>query len=52
MSEKVKEIAEKIKKFLEEFLGKNPQFVGKIELNFFKGGLANINIKQSVKLDK
>jgi len=35
-------------KYIEELLKYNPEFTGRISLNFFNGGCANINKTESV----
>ena len=48
MPETVKKIADK----LAEILEKNPDFHGKIEINLFGGKCPNINVCQSIKIEK
>jgi hypothetical protein len=37
---------------LKDLLLKDPDFTGRIEINFFKGGIANINVLKSYKPNK
>lgn len=43
--------ADWVQAFIKKIEGEIPKdFVGQIEINVFKGGISNINIKQSFKL--
>lgn len=35
--------------FIDKILEENPEFTGKVELNFFKGNISNINKLESIK---
>jgi len=48
MPETVKKIAEEVAKVLE----KNPHFHGQITINLFDGKCPNINVNQSIKIEK
>lgn len=49
LTEKQKENLTWIMDFLKQCLEHSPNFTGSLEINFFNGGLANINKKQSFK---
>ena len=43
---------EKIVKMLKELLLTKPEFYGKIRLNFHKGKIVNVNIEESINLER
>jgi len=47
---KTNEVLKKINIKLKEILEESPDFTGDIHLNFFMGGLANINKTESLKI--
>ena len=47
---KSKEVLKKINIKLKEILEKSPDFTGDIHLNFYMGGLTNINKTESLKI--
>jgi len=48
--EKIDKVINIISKALKEILNESPDFTGDIHLNFFMGGLANINKTESLKI--
>ena len=50
LKSKSDEVIKKIVIKLKEILNESPDFTGDIHLNFFMGGLANINKTESLKI--
>ena len=50
LKSKSNEVVKKITIKLKEILRESPDFTGDIHLNFFMGGLANINKTESLKI--
>ena len=45
-------LIERIKREMEKVLNKNPTFTGNIKINFFLGGVTNITVTESFKIEK
>ena len=47
---KIDKTLEKINKQLKDILTNNPDFTGSVKINFFKGGVTNIEKRECIKI--
>jgi len=50
MMEKAKHTVQQLHTFFSSLLSKKPEFFGSVEVNFHKGEVPHVNIKESVKI--